>query len=207
MAVTLSLTGVDLGDRGTYEWMGIGWNLDGKCTTNSSTDTCTLATGASLDTQKDGVNGIDNSFGANVCPMFLPFSTDYPCSSGIKQAYLQTDAMGNGTLVLSLLSVPVFYPVRDVHIMLDASGGKAGGVIPTAGLTAAWKNVAGCIGGPLCGPYGGLQAFQTQLAQASDILTDGSNTAGTPCDGVSFGITFTGATPGSLPSPPNCTCP
>jgi hypothetical protein len=97
--------------------------------------------------------------------------------------------------------------VRDVHITVSGSGGMAGGVITTSGLTAAWRNGAGCFDTALCN-QSALQAFQTQLAQASDIGSDGSNTAGTACDGVSFGIRFTGSTPvSSLPSPMSCTCP
>lgn len=207
MAVTLSLTGVDLGDGSPYDWRGIGFNLDGKCTTNSSTDTCTLAAGASLNTQDDGTNGIDNSYGQNVCPILAGMTSNYPCSSGIKQAYLQTDANGTGTLVLSFLSLAMFYPVHDVHITLSGSGGMAGGVIPTAGFKAAWQNAAGCISTSLCSPSA-LQSVLTQFAQASDIGADGSNTAGTACDGVSFGIRFTGSTTvSSLPSAPSCSCP
>jgi hypothetical protein len=204
MAVTLSLTGVDLGDAmGPDDWKSIGYNLDGKCTTMSSTDTCGLASGTSRSTQVDGDYGIDNSYGENLCPIFDTLAGGYPCSSGIKQAYLQTDASGTGTLVLGSM----VYPVRDVHIDVGGSGGMAGGVIPTAGLTAAWKNAAGCFDKVLCN-QSALQAFQTQLAQASDIGADGSNTASTACDGVSFGIKFTGSTPvTSVPSPPNCSCP
>lgn len=205
MAVSLSLTGVDLGDgvASTDHWKGIGYNLDGKCTTKTSTDTCTLAAGAALSTQDDGANGIDNSYGENLCPIFDAEAGSYACSSRIKQAYLQTDASGTGTLVIGAY----VYPARDVHIALSGSGGMAGGVLPTAGVAAAWKNAAACISTSLCNASA-LQSVLTQLEQASDIGADGSNTAGTACDGISFGITFTGSTPvSSVPSPPSCPCP
>lgn len=202
MAISLSLTGVDLGDAEPSGWRDIGYNLDGKCTTRTSTDSCTLAAGAALSVQDDGTNGIDNSYGENLCPIFDAESGNYPCSSGIKQAYLQTDASGTGTLVLGSF----VYPVRDVHISLDGTGGMAGGVLPTAGIAAAWKNAAGCISTSLCNGSA-LQSVLTQLAQASDIGADGSNTVGAACDGVSFGIRFTGSTPvSSLPTPPSCPC-
>ncbi|HEX8796203.1 MAG TPA: hypothetical protein VF765_34875 [Polyangiaceae bacterium] len=209
MAVSLSLTGVDLGDvdatgvADSSAWKGIGFNLDGKCTTRTSTDTCTLAAGAAYSVQDDGVNGIDNSYGANLCPIFDTESGMYSCSSAIKQAYLQTDASGTGTLVLGSL----VYPVRDVHIALNGSGGMAGGVLPTAGMEAAWKNAAACISTSLCNTSA-IQSVLTQLAQASDIGADGSNAADATCDGISFGIRFTGSTPVStLPMPPSCPCP
>ena len=126
----------------------------------------------------------------------------YACSSRIKQAYLQTDASGTGTLVLDSF----VYPVRDVHIALSGAGGMAGGVLPTAGMAAAWKNAAGCISTSLCNASA-LESVLTQLAQASDIGADGSNTSGQACDGVSFGLIFTGSSPvSSLPMPPNCPC-
>jgi hypothetical protein len=208
MAVSLSLTGVDLGDvdasgvASTSAWKSIGYNLDGKCTTSTSTDVCTLATGAPLQAQDDGVNGVDNSYGENLCPVMETLAGGYPCSSGIKQAYLQTDASGTGTLVLGSF----VYPVRDVHISLSGSGGMAGGVLPTAGMATAWKNAAACIDTVFCNASA-LQSILTQLSQASDIGADGSNTAGAACDGVSFGIRFTGSTPVStLPTPPSCPC-
>jgi hypothetical protein len=208
MAVSLSLTGVDLGDEdpsgvvSSSAWRGIGYNLDGKCTTSTSTDACTLAAGAPLSVQDDGANGIDNSYGENLCPIFDTEAGGNACSSGIKQAYLQTDASGIGTLVLGSF----VYPVRDVHVSLSGSGGMAGGVLPTAGIAAAWKNAAACISTSLCNGNA-LQSVLTQLEQASDIGADGTNTAGSACDGVSFGISFTGSTPVStLPMPPSCPC-
>ena len=52
-------------------WKQYGLNLDGKITDKSSTDVCTLASGASKSTQVDGANGIDNSWGENILPIIL----------------------------------------------------------------------------------------------------------------------------------------
>ncbi len=215
MAVTLSLAGANFGSPAYGDWRTSGFDLDGKCTTNSSTDTCALASGAPLNNQDDGANGIDNSFGENLCPILSPFAKPDFCSETSAAegppAYLQTDASGNGTLVLAIgsstRSVLMAYPLRDVRIRLSGSGGMVGGVIPTAGLTAAWQEEAGCIDTALCSASA-LQELTTTLEQTSDIAADGSNTAGTPCDGVSFGLSFTGSTPvTSLPSLPSCSCP
>jgi hypothetical protein len=50
-------------------WGTYGLNLDGKLTTASSTDVCTLAPGAAKSYQTDGPGGVDNSFGENIMPI------------------------------------------------------------------------------------------------------------------------------------------
>jgi hypothetical protein len=202
-AVTLSLTGVDFGDATSTEWMGIGFNLDGLCTTEASRNTCTLATGAPWSEQDDGANGIDNSYGRNICAIMDTTAGSGACSTKIAQAFLQTDASGNGTLVVGSM----VYPARDVLISMNGSAGMAGGVLPTAGIATALQNAAACISTSLCNASA-LQSILMPIEQASDIMADGSNSTGEACDGVSFGITFTGSTPvTSLPSPQSCPCP
>jgi len=51
-------------------WESFGTDIDGKTTTAASTDVCTLYAGASKQMQVDGMNGIDNSWGANIIPIF-----------------------------------------------------------------------------------------------------------------------------------------
>jgi len=50
-------------------WKSFGYDLDGKITTSTSTDVCTLVAGASKSVQVDGTGGTDNSFGANIMPI------------------------------------------------------------------------------------------------------------------------------------------
>jgi hypothetical protein len=50
-------------------WKAFGYDLDGKITTQASTDVCTLYAGSSKSVQIDGNGGIDNSFGANIMPI------------------------------------------------------------------------------------------------------------------------------------------
>ena len=50
-------------------WKSYGYNIDGKVTSATSTDVCTLAQGAPKSVQVDGNNGIDNSFGENILPI------------------------------------------------------------------------------------------------------------------------------------------
>ena len=46
-----------------------GYDLDGKVTTASSTDVCTLVAGSSKQVQVDGNGGIDNSWGSQIMPI------------------------------------------------------------------------------------------------------------------------------------------
>ncbi len=52
----------------TTAWQTYGYNLDGKVTSADSTDVCALFGGAPRMNQKDGLNGIDNAWGAIIVP-------------------------------------------------------------------------------------------------------------------------------------------
>ena len=64
---------VHLGDEldsfGNPDWSSYGYDIDGKVTTASSSDVCTLATNANKKNQTDGPGGLDNSFGENIVPL------------------------------------------------------------------------------------------------------------------------------------------
>jgi hypothetical protein len=53
---------------------------------------------------------------------------------------------------------------------------------------------------------GGPDSILVQFERASDILSDGSNSAGQQCDAISVGMQFWDATPfdGLLPAPDAC---
>jgi hypothetical protein len=57
------------GNPSTTAWQDFGYDLDGKITTQSSTDVCTLVAGSSKQVQVDGTKGIDNSFGSQIMPI------------------------------------------------------------------------------------------------------------------------------------------
>jgi hypothetical protein len=79
-------------------WQDFGYNLDGKDTTASSTDVCTLVLGAPAKVQVDGPNGIDNSFGLNVVPIIVGLdstaSTAINTSINEGQFTVMTDVTG-----------------------------------------------------------------------------------------------------------------
>lgn len=51
-------------------WKEFGFNLDGKVTSNTSTDRCTRRVGTPSSIQTDGTGGIDNAFGASLNLLF-----------------------------------------------------------------------------------------------------------------------------------------
>jgi hypothetical protein len=73
--LTFAIDRVTVGDTtdgisfDTNAWSGIGYDLDGKETTKTSADVCTLMQGAPRDDQVDGVGGRDNAFGSVMVPV------------------------------------------------------------------------------------------------------------------------------------------
>ncbi len=93
------------GDGNNGEWKTFGFNLDGKVSTDTSTDLCQLNDGAMASTPyPDGNNGIDNSFGKNLLPLVLDLDPTWvsDVNSGITQ--------GNFTALLEMVCL---YPTGD----------------------------------------------------------------------------------------------
>ncbi|MGH7329828.1 MAG: hypothetical protein ACREJX_15890, partial [Polyangiaceae bacterium] len=77
-------------------WKDFGYNLDGKVSTPTSTDLCTPAAGAQKSlVYADGTNGIDNSFGENILPIFLN-------TVGADFAVQNNAAITNGQLTIEI---------------------------------------------------------------------------------------------------------
>jgi hypothetical protein len=68
--------GDELDSSGNPNWATYGYNLDGKITTATSTDVCTLAPNANKKNQTDGPGGIDNSFGENIIPLLAAVASN-----------------------------------------------------------------------------------------------------------------------------------
>ena len=205
--VSLAMTRVNFGDSPTADaWKQIGFDLDGKVTTATSTDVCQLVAGADPAAQDDGQDGIDNSFGENLCPIFDTLGVS--CSSDVHQAYIVTDPSGSGTLTIQFVGAGSLWlkiPIADAYVVLSRDGsGTLAAVTPTVEMTNALNEAAAAAS---CGTAGGHPgSILTQFEQASDILSDGSNSAGQPCDAISIGLQFRGATPfdGVLPLQDAC---
>jgi len=286
---TFAIDAIFLGDvdpltdtPSTAAWRSLGFNLDGLITSETSTDVCMLQSDAGLANQADGVNGIDNAFGASLVPILQTallmqslsddqtkqiragawtveltvtgLSSD-PLQSAVglgTQAFIgeMLDAapsfdtptnwpvlpssladgvsidggartkfsnvyVTHGTLVaegaLQPLMIPLqfhllggfgpdaapptifFLPLR-IHgatIVFEqaASRGIIGGVLDPSEVIGAFLAFARSVSPSLCGSA--TDGIVHQLMQLNDILPDGTNTAGKPCNGISIGLGFT----------------
>ena len=111
------------GGSGPNAWQDFGADLDGKTTASDSTDVCTLYAGAPQSTQADGPNGLDNSFGRNVMPIFTTiFGADLD-----SQVNMQID-QGGPTFMIDFKNL-----TDDTSQTLDPLPGQLfGGVHPGA---------------------------------------------------------------------------
>jgi hypothetical protein len=258
------------GTASATAWMQFGVDVDGKTTTALSTDVCTLAAGSSKQVQVDGAGGIDNSWGANIMPIFetldSTFSQTYNAavSAGtftnlIDLVGLTADAGQSGAVAgwgfegASFPGAPTWTTADNWPVYPDwlVDGGLASGskiAFPAGSIDGgAWTSGAptdfpiliafglqsaelvihhatvafvhatpsttagGILGGVLNTQefLGSLQASASwgsmslacgsawasiaqQIVQTQDILLDGTNAAGQPCDGISIGLGFDG---------------
>ena len=64
------------GNYSSSAWKDYGYDVDGLQTTSSSTNVCTLYTGAPKQNQVDGTGGIDNAWGAVLLPILTTVSSN-----------------------------------------------------------------------------------------------------------------------------------
>lgn len=112
---TLALYRLNLGDlspEGYPEpsaWSSIGYDVDGIASTKNDSNHCKPQLGASKSSvQTDGVGGIDNSFGANLLPIFKSLASD---PSG---AVTQSIQAGEFTLMFHLADLTPGLPSQNV---------------------------------------------------------------------------------------------
>lgn len=80
--------------------------------------------------------------------------------------------------------------VRFVHSSATkATEGIISGIVYTDEVIAAFQRVAGSISMSLCSGSA-FDSIAQQIRQAQDILQNGTNDPGVPCDAISFGIGF-----------------
>ena len=117
-------------------------------------------------------------------------------------AYVTNGEFVNGTptsatLTLSVNGVALTVPIQHAYVTFQhavtgkpaVSGGIIAGVIDASTLIANLKGVAGNISTAFCGGTA-FQTIATAIQQAADIMDDGTNVAGTACNGISIGIGF-----------------
>jgi hypothetical protein len=204
---SLAMTQVNFGDGpDPTAWRTIGFDLDGKCTTVTSTNVCRLAAGAPGATQTDGMSGIDNSFGANICSIWDTTTGAGACSTQITQAYVVTDASGSGTLAIHLGIYWIEIPIADAYVTNSGGVGMLGAATTPDDLITAFNNsTTGVSPMDECEGNPAFDSISVEVQQAADILGDGTNAPGRTCDAISIGMqffdatTFAGALPVSVP--------
>jgi len=79
MGTAMAISKLTFGQGDSGQWKTFGFDLDGKKSTEKSTDLCIPAAAASTDIPyPDGVNGIDNSFGKNLLPEIVALYKTWP---------------------------------------------------------------------------------------------------------------------------------
>ena len=158
-------------------------------------------------TNLNGDLRVGGAYGVGKKPTFSP-DDDWPYRKDpapipFVGAYINNGTFVNGaggaTVELSLFiqGVQLSLTINRAAIVFDhtapndATNGTISGVIGTEALVSGIEKVAGRISTQLCGGST-LDTIKQTIRQASDILQDGSNRAGVPCDSISIGLGFTG---------------
>lgn len=116
------------------------------------------------------------------------------------QSYVTQRAWVNGspadlTLNVNVLGFPFAVPIRHAWASMQlapdngAAHGMIGGVVRTQELEDSFLQLAGFISPSLC-QGSTLDSILQQIAQASDILSDGSQDPTKTCDAISIGLGF-----------------
>ena len=140
-------------------------------------------------------------------PDFTNVNYDWPYRASpivpIDGAYINNGTFVNGAggaqveLSLFIQGVALSLTINRAAITFDhtapneITNGTISGVLGTEALVSGIEKVAGRISTQLCGGST-LDTIKSTIRQASDILQDGTNKPGVPCDGISIGIGFTG---------------
>ena len=120
------------------DWTGYGYDLDHNVTTVRSVDVCTLAFGAPLDNQDDGINGNDNSWGSNV--LVYAIGNVGPTLSDGETKLI---AAGHWTLQIQVDGMPANDTVG-VHARVFAAGPYDQGT-PSFAATTDWPVLASAV--------------------------------------------------------------
>jgi hypothetical protein len=170
-------------------WQSYGYNLDGKVTTASSTDVCTLVPGSSKQVQVDGNGGIDNSFGSQIMPIIITLDAtasqtlndDINTGSFTVMTYVVgfDDSASNTTTATGLTGV-----------LLAGAKYSADGGVPAWNTTTNWPVLPdqGLISG--CTSTGGCPSGTDPIANAVVKFNGAFQTKGTFVSGAPNPLTL-----------------
>jgi hypothetical protein len=130
---SFALHHIHLGDEndpatGMPDWGKYGYNLDGKFTTSSSKDVCTLYANANTKNQTDGPGGVDNSFGENIIPLLGAVAPNPSSTIG------DSIAQGHFTVMMDVTGLD---PSSATQTFTGLTGSLYGGTLFAQGPNAA----------------------------------------------------------------------
>jgi hypothetical protein len=169
-------------------WQNFGYNLDGLVTTRTSTDVCTLASGAAKDVQVDGPEGIDNSFGENILPIVTSFNdVDMTVNTSI--------AAGHFTVMAYVTGLDDSNPMQTAAglsgVLLpgaDYAGLNDGGA-PAFNMTTNWPVAPNTLKCAAAGCAGQDPVTNASVSFPMAYVTNGTFVNGSPSDvQLSLGI-------------------
>jgi hypothetical protein len=135
-------------------------------------------------------------------PTFLPNGVTAPVTSN---ELFASPYIANGTFVgpvgsgvtVSLLFQGAPFVLKIQHPVVTfvnggthQSSGIISGVILTQDLVSAFQSIAGNISTAFCGSSAAFQQVVSAIEQSADIMHDGTNAVGAPCDAISIGLGF-----------------
>ena len=138
-------------------------------------------------------------------------------SSSLSASYLVNDTWVSGPIaslslpidLTALLTLDIHHAVLTMKVdqaRTSASGGMLSGVITTSDLQKRLQSWAGAISLSLCSGSA-LEGLLTDVAQASDIMQDGTQDPAKTCDGISIGLGFEATVVQLGPTVPAVTMP
>jgi hypothetical protein len=120
----------------------------------------------------------------------------FPDSYVVDGTWVSGSPIASLPLQIGLSGQPLDIVIHQAVITMEhtsathMANGTISGVIITSELVQALMEVAGHLSTSLCSGAA-FQSIATQIEQDSDILQDGTNVAGVPCDAISVGLGFT----------------
>jgi hypothetical protein len=174
-------------------WKNMGYNIDGKITTASSTNVCKLPMGGGTLTvaaQTDGIGGIDNSFGENIFNSILA-SVDPTASNTV----LTDINLGDFTLMFDITGLDTTTSQTATGIFAQAFAGGKLATPPTSwDPTLDWPILGGT--GLLVSETPTMthgQPFESAIPFPSSYVVNGTWVSGTPTT-ISLTLSISGYT-------------
>lgn len=192
---TLQLGDTDrMGTTNANAWAAYGFNLDGKATTTTSTDVCTLQTGAPMSVQIDGngltaggcvsesdCEGVDNSFGENILPLVLTVA-----GSNLDSTLNTSINSGAFTVMLDIVGLTDSPTQTNTGITGQLFAGAKFAGMPTWTTADNWPVVGGAL------LKGGTVASGSTIQFPDSYVVNGTWVSGAPIATLTLSLSIGG---------------